>query len=342
MSLYFNHFIFSKSKTVIIILLFGSNILFSQTKYQDKINTDIEDYYTKNVASKMDTNYIDFEIKNWSLRAYSVYKTSSFSIHNTTDKLNYTPKNPISIGFGFAYYPILIDIGFNIKPKKKDQTQRFDFQADLMMYKNYFGFVLQRYQGFNVDNSKNENFGFREDIISTTLNLSYDYAFNGNRMSIGSVLSGSQIQKKSAGSVLLGGFFMYFDMKADSSIIPTELEDQFGTLYGLSSSLNIGGGINIGYSYIFVLPHNFFVFSGVNPGIGLLYKELNDDSNSYKSENLLVYKLNFKISVGYNGPKFYIVLTASDNISFTHITSVYKSSLNSGKGKLIFGYKFIK
>ena len=178
----------------ILFLIYFSNNTYSQ----NKINNEINNYYTRNVVSKMDTNYINFEVENWSLRAYSVYKTNVTSIYNSADKLYYTPNNPFSIGLGFAYYPFLLDLGFNIKPKNKNKTQRFDLQADITFHNNYFGIVIQRYQGFNVSDSE-QNYGFREDIITSAIDLSYAYLFSGNKMSLGSVFSGSQIQKKKCG-----------------------------------------------------------------------------------------------------------------------------------------------
>ena len=309
---------------------------------QTKIDSVIDSYYAEKVTTTKDTNYIDFEVKTWSLRANSTFKTNSFSVFSGDNRLSYRPNNPFSIGFGFAYYPIIIDFGFNIKPKAKDQTQRFDLQADVMWRNSIINFILQRYQGFNVINENGENLGFRDDISNLTLDLGYAYALNGERMSLSAVLSGSQKQKKGTGSVIVGGFFTYYNIQSDSSMVPSIEENNYTPIYGITESLNIGGGINIGYGQVFVLPKNFFIYAAIIPGIGLLYKDIKSPTINYKDNNPLFFQLNVRFAAGYSGSNYYLILNLSDNLSYTVFGNEFKSTINISKFKLVFGYKFNK
>ena len=338
MNPFFNLAFSIKGFLVMMLLFCHTTRVFSQIKIEDKI----DEYYTEKVVSKKDTSYVDFATKNWSLRAFANIKDHSFQLKNSMSKINYTPNNRFGVGVGIAYFPVVLDIGFNVKAGQNEPTDRFDLQAKVLLGANYLGLVVQDYKGFNVRSSDMENSLFREDIRSSTINLTYAYVFNSNRVSIGAVFSGSQIQKKNVGSFLLGGFMIYHRMNADSSIIPSNQQKLFGELSGLSSSNSIGGGIVGGYGHIFILPHNLFLFFNLSPGIGLVKKQFGTDSSSYESSYPLLYRLNFNLSCGYNGPGFYILLTAGDDISLTSFDSSNKGALNIGMSKLIFGYKFRK
>lgn len=309
---------------------------------QIDVDEEIEKYYEEEVVKNTDTSYIDYQVDSWSLRVYSIFKNHSFQLRNSVATLKYTPNNRFSIGFGVAYYPFLLDIGFNIKPRQKDQTSRFDLQGNFIYQEHYMGLVIQDYKGFNISNPDIDYEVFREDIRSSAIYLTYGYIFNSKRISIGSILSGFHQQKKSVGSFILGGFFNYYIMQADSSIVPYEQEAFMSELYGINGYKNIGGGVIGGYGHVFVLPHNFYLFIGLLPGLGLIYQNVYMETDSYQPSIPLLYRLNSNISLGYNSSRYYLILTFSNDISSTSLDSGNWGLLNIGKAKLIFGYKFRK
>ena len=327
-------------KTIIMLILLATTSYYAFS--QKKVDDDIEEFYKEKVAITMDTSYINYEVGTWSIRAFSIIKDHSFQLRNSDIKFNYTPNNRFGVGFGVAYYPVLLDIGFNIKPRQKEPTKRFDMQAKVLLRDHYFGLVVQDYKGFNISSSEMNDKIFREDIRSSAINLTYGYVFNSKRASAGSIFSGFHVQKRNVGSFILGGFFSYYRMRADSSIVPVEQQNLFNGSSGINGAKNIGGGIIGGYGHIFVFPHNLFLFINILPGIGLIKKNITTESSSYQPSDPLLYRLNFNLSFGYNGPKFYIIITGGDDISITSLDFGNWGALNIGKAKLIFGYKFRK
>lgn len=309
---------------------------------QINLDENIEKFYNENVANKMDTSYVNYEVKNWSLRAFTIFKDHSFLLQNSNTKLNYTPNNRFGVGVGATYYPILIDIGFNIKGAQEKSTKRFDFQGKIILHESYLGFVVQDYKGFNINSSELDREIFREDIRSSAIILTYLHVFNSRRVSVGSVFSGSHTQKKNVGSFLLGGFFSFYKMKADSSIVPTEKQFLLNELSDINGTKNIGGGIMGGYACIFIFKHNLFLFMNFLPGIGLIKKDVSTGAGSYQPSNPWLYRLNLSLSFGYNGPKIFLIITGGDDISVTSLDFGNWGALNVGKAKLVFGYKFRK
>lgn len=309
---------------------------------QNKIEEAIDEFYDENVATSMDTSYINFQVKNWSLRALSTFKDHSFQLRNSGNKLSYTPNNRFGVGFGAAYFPILVDIGFNIKREEKERTQRFDIQADLILKSTFLGLVVQDYQGFNMTGNNSEKSIFRHDIQSTAIQLSYAHAFNSNKISGGSILSGAHKQKKNVGTFLLGGFLSYYQLEADSSIIPSDAEVWFDNSGDLQNMHSYGGGVIGGYGHIFVLQKDFFLFINGLGGLGLARKELDDGLEQHVVSDPFIYRLNLRISFGYNGPRLYVILTGTDDLSITSLDYGNWGLLNAGKAKMILGYKFRK
>lgn len=335
---FFNPLLVIKGSISLVFALCFSHQLISQ----NKVNDNIEKYYKENVASRMDTSYVNYGVETWSIRAFPIFKDHSFQLKNSNAKLIYTPNNRYGLGFGVAYYPFLLDIGFNIKGNKEEITKRFDLQAKVLLRGHYIGLIVQDYKGFNVKSQELDNEIFRSDIRSSTINLTYLYVFNSKHISIGSMFSGLHQQKKNAGSFLLGGFFSFYRMEADSSIVPTELDYLFNELSGINGTNNIGGGIIGGYGQIFVFKHDLFLSINFLPGIGLIRKDVSTESGSHQPSSPWLYRLNLNFSFGYNGPKFYVIINVGDDISTTSLDFGNWGSLNTGKAKLILGYKFRK
>lgn len=309
---------------------------------QSNINEKIDDFYNSKIASSMDTNYIDYQHRNWSLRAFSSFKDHSFHIRNPDSRLSYTPNNRFGVGFGAAYFPVLLDVGFNIKGNEEDLTRRFDMQADIILKSTYLGFVIQDYEGFNVSGPDLEESFFRDDIHSRAVHVTYAHAFNSRRMSAGSIISGFHQQKKNVGSFLLGAFFSYYQLDADSTIVPVEVEDLFAGLAHLQKTQSFGIGAIGGYGHIFVLPKSFFIFANGLAGIGIARKQLSGGQMEGVVSDPMLYRLSVRVSIGYNGPRVYVILTGGDYVSITSLNNGNWGAVNVGKAKLILGLKFRK
>jgi hypothetical protein len=288
----------------------------------------------------LDTLFIDRDINNWSIRFFANYKQQKFALKDDADKLSFVPNNNLGVGVGLGTSKLIVDIAINIKGKKENQTQRFDMQGSLILGSHHLiGLLVQRYKGFNVSNNFNEPESFRDDILSVSVGLSYLYTLDEISFSSSIVENRlSKINKKYFITAGFGGFIIYDNFSADSSIIPD------GPVFNEDSSLDdfkgTGIGISCGMLSVFILPGNFFASLNVVPGVGVMYKTVGSETTTDQTvKKPMLYRLDFDAGIGYNWKRYYL--------TFGYGTGFYSTDLNYGlnyffsntKAKVALGYK---
>jgi hypothetical protein len=153
------------------------------------------------------------------------------------------------------------------------------------------------------------------------VSANYLYVANGNRMSIKASYTQSERQLKSAGSLLFGGGFAYFDIGSDSAIIPKDhfkkdsirKEEQFVNGYFLSPA------VKVGYAYNLVLFKKLSLLLAVIPGIS--FEQYNFKNN--QDERIKDFKINFQ------GEARYAFVFSSDKFfcGIDGITELYTHKL---------------
>jgi len=292
-----------------------------------------------NAPKFIDTLFIDRDINNWSIRLFTNYKAQRFRLSNDNHKLIYVPNNPAGVGFGLATKKIILDLAFNIKTNKEEPTERFDMQGSLTYQKHNIDFVFQRYKGFNVEDDLGNQEDFREDLISSSISLSYMYLYNSSQYSVSAIKSGLSRQKKAALSFGLGGFFFMNNKSADSTIIPQELQVQFIEEAQIINLNGIGAGIIGGVTTILPLPYDFLISFSLIPGIGLMYKNIETENSSYTPSNPMLYSLEMAGAFGYNGHRIYVNITTKLGIIGSDLGYGNKSYHSGFNAKLSVGYK---
>jgi hypothetical protein len=289
----------------------------------------------KELSPKVDTTYVDLSYDSWSIRALGTYKYQNPVIKDAAGNVvRLIPKNPTSIGIGMAYKFLAVDIGIRLLLVSGDITSRFDLQGEASVGNHLIDLTVQRYKGF--DQEGDTRTFFRDDIRSTVVGTNYLYNFNAKRLSIRSVFTGNRRQKKSAGSLAVGGFISVQDIDADSSIVAGEMG--FNDKAQLHNSRFNIIGIQGGYNYMLVLPHRFYVFGGLIPGIGLLNGEVSA-TDHYSISTRIMAKMNIRAAAGHIGKRFYLGLAYGSDVFFINISANNKINYNIGKLKFVIGYK---
>ncbi len=320
--------------SLIILNFFIFKPLFSQ----DTLSSENLGFKEK-VLSK----FWDKDISRWSVRGLANFKDNKFRLRNQEYILEYTPNNPSGIGFGIANSKLIVDIIFNIKSDKENITNRFDMQGDLMFGRSYVLFQFQNYQGYNVRNKTTDEPGiFRRDIETSTINLQYFFIFNSAVSVMHSIFSGVNKDYRSAGTFVGGIFIDYHKIDADSSIVPLSSAELFNKEAQIVHLDQIGGGINFGYSYLLVLPANFLINLSAAPGIGLSFKNIETETNSYMPKEYWQGSVTANIQLGYNGKRIYAQVSAVNTWFYSPLGNSNVGSTNSTKAKLTIGYKFLK
>ncbi len=288
---------------------------------------------------EVDSSFIQYNKKEWSLRAFGVTKFHNIILKNS-DKttIKYRPNNPFSFGLGFTYRFLIIDLGIVLN--KKAQFENFDFQSNLLLKQNLIEFVFQKYQGFYQLIDKSDKL-FRDDLKSTFFTINHFYNVNDKKLSLGTALAGNKIQMKSTGTVILGSYLSYNKIAADSSLVDFSNQPQFDreTRFKTLEMYNVGA--YFGYAYSLVLPKNFIVFSNLTPGIGFNFAEATGDE-TYKPPIFPAGKLNFRIAIGNYSKRIYTILGFNTNLSLINLGNGNSLRHNAGQIKLVIGYRMKK
>lgn len=317
--------------TVLLILM---NLVISMKCYGQKVTIDS---IAQKYSADIDTSFIHSD-GSWSLRTFLINKNQRFNIRSNGNQIKYSPTPHLGIGLGVNYSFLLLDIAASIG-NKENSTDQFDLQGELIFKKHYASIILQSYKGFNVSSGNQTQ--FRDDIRSSAINLNYLYLLNSTKFSLGSTIKGTSIQKKSAGSFVLGSFIQAHNVRAPSDIIPKN-NPAYSKLNGLTSYSLVGGGGTIGYAHVFVLSKRFFIFLSATTGLGLSTKTLVYNQQKTFDNSYWLFNLNYRFSFGYHHEKFYIIVNGGEGLLFSSIDNNYFTNLNQGKFKLVFGLKFHK
>ncbi|MCX7547500.1 DUF4421 family protein [Xanthomarina sp. F1114] len=287
----------------------------------------------------IDTLLIDRDMNNWSIRLFTNYKGQSFNLINDGDKLAFKPNNRAGVGFGLGTSKLIIDIAFNLKGNRENDTKRFDMQGSFIVGDhNLVNLYVQRYKGFNVNNNFNEPDVFRDDITSLSIGLNYLYTFNKISFSSATLKAGlANDEKKHFISAGVGGFMVYNSFMGDGSLIPDN--GNFNGDAYLEQFKGVGVGVSGGILSVFVLPANFFATLNVIPGIGLMYKKGYSETDHYNVSNPLLYKIDFEAGVGYSYKRFYATLVYGSGIYTTNLDYGLNYVYSNTKAKISVGYK---
>jgi hypothetical protein len=138
--------------------------------------------------------------------------------------------------------------------------------------------------------------------------LDISYIFNSSRFSIRSAVVQTEWQKKSAGSMIIGGSIIYNVTVGDSSLVPTRIiSPHFYGGLDFNRSDNFSIGPQIGYAYTLVVRRHFFLTGSVNGALNAGFTKLQPMNEEEKMKSGLIagFRTEVLISAGYNSSRWY-------------------------------------
>ena len=312
----------------VIFILWSSLAGISQSGFD--ITDHIDD--TTRIASVWDT---------WSLRVFGARKAYAFRIkdRDTDEQISYRPNNPFSVGVGITYKWIALDLGINVG-QEENKTRRFDVNATFGFDKNIFAVGFQRYQGYEIDYGRSDIDTFREDIRSFLMSLNYYRSEPSRRLSIKALTSGMQVQQKSTGVFMYGAYWLWDLMRADSSIIPIPVEEQFSPMAQVTQTSQFALGVSAGYAYSLVLPWNCFIFGLASPGVGLNIGRLQTETSEDRPPIFPATRIDLRAALGHAGPRVYVIFSANADFHIVPWGDRTQYSYATSRFKLSVGYRF--
>jgi len=303
---------------------------------------------------KIDTTYIKDLSHKLSIRILSVNKFTSFDVKdNDIDSLvSYSPNRNLNLGFGVNYKWFGLWLAFkfpfiNNDDEKYGKTKRFDAITSIFLRKLAIDVYLSTYKGFYIENPEAYLPGWEEgmaypqrpDITTTKIGGSCTYTFKYRKYSTKAAYIQTEIQKKSAGSFLLGGFFSYFGIRGSSPFVPYELKDIYDPALLFNYLSVYGAGVTFGYSHTFVLWKKFYISFSLVPGIAIQGYEIDyEDGQEKKTGSFVAGRFLARAALGYNSEKSYAGFTASSDSYSGNTGDEQRNSLNYEVGVIRFFY----
>ncbi|MEN8125486.1 MAG: DUF4421 family protein [Bacteroidota bacterium] len=307
------------------IFLFFPIILFGQNRYTS---------YNSEYIEKMDnTINLKLDIDN-DLRSFE---------YNSED-LSYViaPNTSLRTSLAFNYRFISFKIGYSPKfltqsvEDEKGKTKVFKIQTDLFFnqwmqsleYSKVKGYYIRDIQDpngflFNTDS----DFIKLPDLNTVTFTGRTQYTFNKN-FSLKALMRQTEIQRKSAGSVITSFTFNYLDIRDQTSI----------------QDLNsLGLILNAGYMYNFVISRRWFALIGLSPGIGIEFNKVTtpfDSGNETNNDTSIVANIFSQIGLGYNSKSFYSGIDLRGIVTSRDEKAIIKFNTARSIFRFYVGYRF--
>lgn len=309
---------------------------------------------SETIKQRWDTVFIKDLSDKLSVRLYGVNKISSFGIIDSDSNLNiqYAPNSSLNLGIGVNYKWFGLGFAFNLPIINNDndrygETKKIDLLTNIFTRSLAMDLYMQIYQGFYIENPDSYmpdwDFGLpypsRSDIITASAGGSCIYAFNHKKYSPRAAFIQTDIQKKSAGSFLLGGYFSLFSVSGDSSFIPFEIINKCSPDLCFNLASVTGLGVTGGYTHTFVMWKKLYLSLTLVPGVGYQEYEISYPSEPETKEGSYVSgRLSARAALVYNTERSYAGITAIDDNFTGNTGKEYPNSLSYRVGVVRFFY----
>lgn len=330
----------------ILYILHFIFISYNCIKAQDSIGQKqlLRDYYVQDISEKLNVSLYFLNNKN------------DFSLAgNKSVKLNYSPNDYGAIGLSVRLNWLAIAFGYapkNLQENFKGTTTYTNLKISSYGKKIGFDIYYLDYSGFYLDNTKQvlgNDFPLRhyirQDLNTLNIGTNFYYIFNHKRYSYRSTFIQNEIQKHSAGSFMINGSLNYFNISADSSIVPKvidvmnfspEAKIKKGDFYNLS--------LMPGYGHTFVAFKHWFLtlsaYAGINFQQQHYTSELKDYRNQVFNQFEFIPRAMARAGFGYNSTRFFAGINGVFDVYNLPLGKSEFISYSVGSAGAYLGYHF--
>ncbi|OYT11154.1 MAG: hypothetical protein B6I18_05370 [Bacteroidetes bacterium 4572_112] len=268
------------------------------------------------------TRIVDLSDK-LSLWLYGINKEYLFTIANQSSRkhLDFKPNAAVKMGFGFNYKWLGLGFAFNMPWAKSDDdiyghTTRIDLQINIFTRSFGMDMSAQYYKGYYISNPNDfmnwtrPQYPLLEDLSTLSTEVSGYYFTNNKKFSYRAAFVRNEIQKKSAGSFIIGSYLRSDVAESPTGFIPSELPIELRDTFNIKSFSSLNLGIAMGYTYTFVFLKNFFINLSLVPGIGLKASSMYDNKDVITNNNGISIRWVARLALGYEHEKFFLGITS--------------------------------
>lgn len=271
------------------------------------------------LKNNYDSAYISDHSKEITVRTFisTINITYKIGDDKYADRLTYKPNENFSIGAGFNYKFLGLNLSVKMPGRNDDdikfgKTTHLDLTSFVYLRKITIDLYGEFYKGYYLSNpaliqnwKKEDGYYKRPDLRTISIGTNIVYIFNNKRFSYRAAYMQNEYQKKSSGSFLLGAGIHYQLSTADSAIIPAHLiYENFWENKNFRRSSTDGISVSAGYAHTFIINKHFFVTASFLPGVGFDYSKLKGPVISSSGLTLL-FNSNLRFAAGYNSERYF-------------------------------------
>ncbi|HEY1869869.1 MAG TPA: DUF4421 family protein, partial [Chitinophagaceae bacterium] len=217
----------------------------------------------------------------------------------------------LNLSYGFDF----LNNGNNDKGK----TKSIDLQAHFFPHKWALDFIAIKHKGSYIEQKGYAAdtpgaYYYRPDVNQLFFGVSGYRVMNPGRFSYNAAMTQNEWQKKSAGSLLLGGLIYYGQIKGDSSLVPGKVENSFPDAAGIDKINFFSVGLGAGYVYTLVIAKHFYITGSMIGNLDANFSTA-ENTDDKKNRTIVNPSIIYKASAGYNSDSWDI----SANWAATHL-----------------------
>jgi hypothetical protein len=268
---------------------------------------------------------------------------------NGFNKITYNPNDANTQGIRFQHKWFGIAFGYSPKQlqiEKRGTTEEMDLHLFMYGRKNYIDAYYVSYTGFYIENYKQNDY-LRNNYISFPLlpnmsvngfGLNYFYVFNHKKYSLRSSYLMNEIQRKSAGSFILGISANALSLSNTLSEIP-QLPSQTLPEERLLDGRFYGTSVLPGYAHTFIYKKLFFTIA---PTIGIVaqHQNITNADDRTRERNTFAFRSIGRIAFGYNSDRFYMAITGVNDTYNYQLAPKVELNTQLSEARIIIGYRF--
>ncbi len=277
---------------------------------------------SEKLKKKIDTNYVHSYHTDLIVRVYTADKGNHFLIGDNGNDLNikYRSNDLFKLGVGVNYKWFGLKIGFelpfaNSNVEKYGSSSSFGLQSYLVARRFVVDIVARKTNGYYLslhgkaaeDISDEEVYQVRSDIKITNFGVNFIYVLNSERFSYKAAFNQTDLQLRSAGSLIWGGGLASSDVDGDETLIPDELlSEAYEEWQGLDKFRSYSGYGSLGYAYSLVPFSNAIITASLATQMGIRLNQLHFERQRHNYQTKLGFGGEIRIAGGYHFPGFYL------------------------------------
>jgi hypothetical protein len=207
------------------------------------------------------------------------YNVLSFNPPAPTQSYQYRATTSLNLGIGATYHAFTLNIGIGISKfnpdNEKGNTNYLDLQGHFYARKWNIDLLGEFYHGFYLTPEglaapPGEKYYLRPDMGLSLIGFAFYRALNEKKFSYQAGLLQNEWQKKSAGSILIGGEVYYGAIYGDSTLLPTIIDPKASAL-AINRFHFFSFGPGLGYAYTVVIKEHFFILGSATVNFAFRY-----------------------------------------------------------------------